>query len=225
MKARSMIFTAAIFTTAAALTLFGASASAQDNETPRQYRSLVFVETIARRGLECGLLRPWQSAALSVQVNDAAHAWTEPQRARLDADATAQAADMACEDETLNVWIEGAGRGFESEMLAHFIVIYAALSEMSPQITLFRETTRLEHHTQARDAIAAKLAELEAAGAIPEGGGPWPHFIEQTSSAATEIARGYESGALPERYTPAQIEALITGSVRVAELWLEDAAR
>ena len=204
------------------LCVFAASATAQDN-LPGQYRSLVFVEAIAQRGLSCALLRPWQSAALSVQVADETHRWTDAHRAQLQADAAAQAAAMACDNETLNVWINGAGRGFESEMLAHFIVIYAALSQMTPPVSLFAETTQLEQHADARVAITAKLDALEAAGAVPEGGGPWDAFIERTSTATVEIARGYESGELPERYTPTQIEALVVGSVRVTELWLADA--
>ena len=77
-------------------------------------------------------------------------------------------------------------------------------------------------HAEARAAITAKLMELEAAGAVPEGGGPWADFIARTGQQTNEIARAYESGALPERYTPAQIEALIEGAVRVTELWLAD---
>lgn len=202
------------------LALSGAAA-AQDNR-PSQYRSLVFLGAIADRGLACGLLRPWQAAALNVQAADVMHRWTPEQRTQLQSDAAAQGEAMACDDESMNVWIGGAQRGFEGEMLAHFIVIYAALSEMAPPVAPFTDATQLQSHDEARAAIAAKLAELEASGAVPEGGGPWPDFIARTSAAVTQTVRAYEAGELPERYTREQIETLIAGSVRVTELWLAD---
>jgi hypothetical protein len=202
------------------------SASAQEAERlPGQYRSLVFLDVVATRGLECGLLRPWQAAALEAQVGDAVRGWSEAHRTQRSADADAQARTTACDDEAMTVWIDGGRRGMESEMLSHYIVAYAALATMSPQPALFQELSTADDHEAARAAIAAKITELDRAGASAEGGVPWPDFVARTRAAVQEMARAYDAGEVPARASREQAEGWIRDSVRVSELWLADAER
>lgn len=207
---------------ATALLIVVTHAAAQESR-PGQYRSFVFVDSIATRGAQCGRLSPWQEAVLHAQVRDGARNWSEAHRTQLHADAASDAASRACNDEIMLAWIEGAERGMESEMLAHYIVAYSALSQMAPPAALFTETTQIADHAAARAAIDAKIAELDAAGAVAEGGQPWRDFVARTSAAVQEMARAYDAGEAPGRRE--QAEAWIRDTVAITELWLADAER
>lgn len=191
---------------------------------PSQYASLVFLDAIAARGAQCELLQDWQAAMLHAQVRDAARAWSEDQRRQLTADAAEDSARRACDDEAMNLWIEGARRGMESEGLAHYIVAYRALSNMTPPPALFVETTQIEDHAAARAVIDAKIAALEASGAIAEGGVPWAEFVARTSAGIEQIAQAHAAGEATPRVTREQAEAWIRDSVSITELWLADSA-
>jgi hypothetical protein len=209
-----------LFAAVAASASLLASAAAQ--ELPSQFRSLVFLDALAIRGEACGLLAPWQGAALAAQVDDATRGWDETHRTQLDTDAAARAAALGCDDEGMNVWINGAQRGMESEILAHYIVAYRALSQMNPPPAPFVEASTRGDHAGASAAIEQKLQELQASGAVPEGGHPWPDFIARTSAGVTEMARAYDAGEPPPRASREQAEAWFRDSARITELWLQE---
>jgi hypothetical protein len=209
--------------TSAACAGFGEEAAAQE-QTPPQFSGIVLVEAMAMRGLECGLLRPWQAAALSAQTVDAARDWSAAQREQLSVETAARAQETQCDDEGMNAWIEAAQRGFESEMLSNFIVTYAALARMEPQPALFAQASQLDDHAGSLAAIEAKLAALEAGGGTPEGGGPWPDFIARQTARVEQTVRAYENAEGAQNYPRARVEGFIAASVQVTELWLAESA-
>jgi hypothetical protein len=222
MNATRMVCTALAMSLVTYVGLVGA-ASAQNN-AQGQMGAMSFLGVSAQRGLECDLLRPWQSAALQAQIDDGVRNWSAEQLAELEQATAARAQETQCDDEGMNAWIGGASRGFESEMLSNFIVTYAAMARMEPQPALFAQTSRFADHAGALAAIDAKLAALEAAGGTPEGGAPWPDFIARQTTRVQQTVRAFEDVDAPQYYPRDRVEGFIAASVEVTELWLAEGA-
>jgi hypothetical protein len=81
----------------------------------------------------------------------------------------------------------------------------------------FREAATRASPAADIAAIDAKLAALEASGARPDGGGPWPEFIASTSAAVEQFAPMLDQGE-----APAEVAFLVPRAIAIAELWLAD---
>ncbi len=199
--------------------LCASAASAQQPSS--QVRTAAMLEVFATRGVECGLLRPWQAAALrSANQQDMAN-WQDERRKTLAPELDRQLAETTCDNQTMRAWIEGASRGFDSEMLPPYLVAYRTLASMETPPKVFTATTLRLDYAPAIAAIDAKLAELEASGATAEGGYSWPDYIARTQSAieefvATLTAADASGGDADEA------AAWLAQSALMVELWLAD---
>ncbi|MCW5716872.1 MAG: hypothetical protein KIS68_03460 [Bauldia sp.] len=184
-------------------------------------QSIALLTAFTDRGSECGLLLPWEAETLRAITADARRNW-DGEEARVLADTAALAAATSCEDTLLVDYIDASRGNLEAEYLSLFLVAYRTLVEFGPPP---EPVAGLLHRTDAPAdvrTIGAKIAALEASGARPEGGGPWPAFVARTAAGVHELVALLD-GAGPERE---EAWFWIGASVRVAELWLanEDAA-
>ncbi|MGD2133559.1 MAG: hypothetical protein PVI23_12265 [Maricaulaceae bacterium] len=208
---------------AASCVIVASTAHGQEpsQQAPSRVRSAALVDVMATRGLECGLLRPWQAVALRALNNYDMKSWNPEQREMVWPETARQLAETDCENEMMRVWIEGSSRGFETEMLPPYLVAYRTLALMENPPEVFAATALHLDHGAAVDAIDAKFAELEASGAVAEGGYSWPDYIENTQgfieAFAATLADPQASG--PEAD---QAAAWLAQSVLVVELWLMD---
>lgn len=208
---------------ALSLVISGVFAAAAQEVSPR-VRTAAFIEVAAARGLDCGLMRPWQAAALRALNLRDMEGWTPERRAEVVAEVQRRVAETACDDEALNVWIEGSRPGFDREMLPPYLVVYMTLAGAEAPPRVFSQTALRIDYTPAVDAIEAKLAALEAAGVVPEGGRPWPEYIDRTQAF---VSRFVETLADPDA-PPAEVDqaaAWLAQTAHVVELWLADAER
>jgi hypothetical protein len=198
----------------------GSAAAAQNNGLPSLAEGAVLVTVIAERGGTCGLLSDWEAAALRAEGRRAIAAEGPEMRAELDAAVIARVAETACDDPLVNVWIEGARRGIEQEMLSHYLAIYRALSQMEgPPAAFIAAAPRLDY-APVIAAIDAKIAEFEAAGVAPEGGGPWPQFVTRTGAAAVDFSgRLADPDATWDRMSADEVSGMVVASALVVELW------
>tara|TARA_R110002073_G_scaffold26574_1_gene87056 strand:- start:156 stop:854 length:699 start_codon:yes stop_codon:yes gene_type:complete len=209
-----------LIATCFALTLT-ASALAQNNGLPTQRQGLVLVETIAQRGVECDLLRPWESQALRAQTSREMAAYDAETRAEIEAEIASMAGEMACDAPFLNAWIEGAHPGFEREMLPFFLVGYTAFAQMDTPPALFTEMTGRDNFDLPLSMVGAEIERLQSNGVMPEGGVEWPAFEARIDEAAADIAgalRGEEGGDFPAEEAAGYVRDIAT----VTELWLTD---
>lgn len=205
---------------ALALTL-AAPALAQNNGLPTQRQGLVMVETIAQRGLECDLLRPWQAQALRAQSSREMARYDADTQAGIEAEIATMAEEMACDTPFLNAWIDGASAGFEREMLPFFLIGYTAFAEMDTPPALFIELTGRTDYGLPLSMVGAEIERLQADGVMPEGGASWPEFEARVDEAADDIAgalRGEEGGD----FTAGEAAGYVTDIATVTELWLAD---
>lgn len=196
-------------------------ASSASTQLPGPLQSAAFMEMIATRGAECGLLKPWQASALRALVLRDAERWTADRKARLPGAATALIETTECSNESMRIWIEASSRGFESEMLAPYLVVYRYMAQQETKPPQFTATATRIRFGPAITAIDRKLNELEASGAVPEGGKPWPVYIERTEVAAEEFISLLSD---PEA-DPAQREEamrMMSQTAHIVELWLLD---
>jgi len=188
---------------------------------PDEGQSIALMTAFTDRGSECGLLLPWETATLRTITADARRSW-DGEEARLAADTSALAAATSCSDPLLVDYLDASRGNLESEYLSLFLVAYQTLLALEPKPEAVAGLIGRTDAAADSATIDAKLAALAASGATPDGGGPWPAFIERTAAGVVEFA------ALLDEPGPAREEAWfwIAASLAIAELWLanEDAA-
>lgn len=206
---------------AGVLLAFAIMSAAQAQDVPPRVRTSAFLEVVATRGLECGLLRPWQAASLRALNLLDMEGRQRDQRDLVVAETERLLAETDCDDESIKVWIEASRPGFDREMLPPYLVVYLTLvGYEDPPKVFTRATTRIRYGP-AVEAISEKLLALEQAGVVPEGGQPWPDYIARTQ----EHVRGFVSSlADPDADLAEQNEAAgwIAQTARIVELWLAD---
>ena len=186
---------------------------------PSSVRSAAFLEAIATRGLECGLLKPWQASALRALNLSDMERWPETRRASLGDEIKRSLAERDCEDKGVAAWIEGASRGFDSEMLPPYLIVYRSLAQLENPPAVFSSTTTRLRYDPAIEAINSKLSALEASDMKPEGGGQWPEYIAGIEKAAGDfVATLANENAAPSERDQASV--WIAQSAHIVELWL-----
>jgi len=107
-SSRPIVVTAAAF--AAAFSVAAAPASAQGNPAD----TYAFLATVAEKGAECDLLRPWESATVLTEADRFLSNLTPKEQGAATTALDARLADTACDDAAMNEWIEGARPGIEA---------------------------------------------------------------------------------------------------------------
>jgi len=199
-------------------------ALAQNNGLPSRQQSVVLVESMALRGLECDLLRPWEGAALQTQSSREMAKFDAGAQAEIEAEIDRVTGEMACDSELLTVWIEGAHPGFEREMLPFFLTGYDALATLDPVPPYFIEQTGRSDFAAVLPAINREIARLEADGIRPEGGGEWDEYRAMIGEAARDIAAAM-GGQEGLRFPPDEARGFASDIATVIELWLADQAQ
>jgi hypothetical protein len=197
-------------------------ASAQNQRLPGQQESAVLVELIAERGLDCGLLRPWQAASLRMQTRDLIASFDDVGRAAVAAEIDARRPAMACDDPLLTTWIEGAEPNFDREHLPELLAGYRALATLEVLPAPFRDATGRTDFTAALAQINAKLAALEAAGVQPPGGKGWQALAERQAGFAAQMSAAISGVGDAGRFSRAQAAQLMEDVARIGELWLAE---
>lgn len=192
-------------------------AKAQD-VSPR-VKSAAFLEVIAERGVDCGLMKPWQAASLRALNLRDMNGWSFERRQAFQEETARRLKDTDCTNEAMNVWIEGASRGFESEMLAPYLIVYRTIVGYESPPEIFTQTTVRLRYGPVVKAINAKLEEIQESGAPAEGGKPWPEYV----AGIEEAARGFVStlsnpDASHEEREQAAI--FIAQTAHIVELWM-----
>ncbi|MGB3626673.1 MAG: hypothetical protein WA989_12640 [Henriciella sp.] len=211
---------AALCLTSAAIT--APLAAAQNNGLPSQTQSAAFLETVANLGRDCGLLKSWQSLSIRALLHEDTKRMTAEKQAEVKALSDELDSEFTCETEAMTVWIDGASQGFESEMLAPYLVAYMTLAKMESPPDVFSAVALRTDYSVALAAIEAKLDELEASGRKPEGGGSWPDYIAKTATAVEGFATTLNSGEVTG-HDADRAAAWTAQSALIVESWLAEA--
>lgn len=204
--------------TCLSLVLTAAPATAQNQGLPSRDQSVVLLNIIALKGAECGLLRPWEAAIIHSLAEQDMLGWDEPRKARIAAETQTRLAETDCDTSSIvSVWIEAARRGIATEYLSLYLVIYRTMLQMDDPPIIFNDLAERDSSAADIATIDEALAEIEASGASPDGGGPWPQFIERTSEAVREFAPLLDAGAAPP-----EIAFAIPDAIAITELWLAE---
>ncbi len=216
MKHRLIFFAFTIF---AVIT----QAAAQAEPVSPKVKSAAFLEVVAAKGAECDLLRPWQATALRALNYRDMENWSAELREELAGETSRRLSETDCDNESMTAWIDGASKGFDSEMLPPYLVAYRAMARMENPPKAFSYITLRTDYAPAIAAIDAKLAALEASGAVAEGGKPWPDYIARTERFVEGFAQTLNSAdAAGEKAD--QAAAWLAQAALVVEQWLADEA-
>ena len=180
---------------------------------PTKVRSGAYMEMIAQRGAECGLLKDWESLSINALTLQDRDGWSEELLESLKAETAKQVAETECDSEMLTLWIDAARPGFDAEMLAPYLVAYKTLAELDAPSHVFEATALRLDKAPVIAAIDAKLAELAASGRPAEGGKPWPEYIDRTRDGVLEFAGQLESEGGD------QAAGWMAQSARIIETW------
>ena len=212
----------------------GSLAAAQEQTSPstqsgselqltNAMQATALLQVIEQRGLECGLLSKWRAATLRAQILDAMSEWNTDKRDAAAAHTQTLAAQTGCDAALLTNWISMASRGFDSEYLPPYLIIYRTLAMMETRPAVFEAAALRYRFAPAIAAIDAKIAALEAEGRVPDGGGSWPDFVAKTSNHTRSLAVTLNGEADDARYSADQAAAFFAQAALITELWLEEA--
>lgn len=207
--------------TALALAFAAATpALAQNNGLPTARQSVVFVKTIAVRGVECDLLERWQGAALYFQAGQEMARFDEAEQLEIATDIELLSSEMTCDDTALVAWTQGAAPNIEREMLPHYLAGYRALAQLPEPPAEFMALT---DNAAGLAAVEAKIAELQAGGGTLEGGLDWTQFDARMRTGATAIAAAV-AGDESAGFTTQEARRQMVHIADVTLLWLQDQA-
>jgi hypothetical protein len=202
--------------------LLAAPLAAQNSGLPNPVETVVVMELIVERGLECGLLRPWQGAGLRIQIRQDRERLDEAEHAQVAREVEARRPDMGCDDGLLTTWIGAAGPNMEREFLPELLTAYRALALLADVPAPFIEASGRDDFEEAIARVDDKLAELEASGVRPPGGMTWEELEVRQAGAVAEFATVMAGGGTEGSPSVAQAERLVRDVAVVVELWLAD---
>ncbi|WP_370339204.1 hypothetical protein [Parvularcula marina] len=206
---------------AAVMIAFFSSAALADEAPSPRVKTAAFLEAVATKAEACEALRPWQSAALRALNLTDMERFSAEEREAVIAETNTRLAGMTCRDEAMTVWVEGARDGFDREMLPPYLIAYLTFVGYEDPPHVFTATTTRLRYGPAVEAIREKLAALEAVGVVPEGGRPWPEYIELTQSRVREfVAVMSDDETTPEEFNEAA--GWMGQTAHIVELWLAD---
>lgn len=188
---------------------------------PGQEDSLVLVSIIAERGEDCGLLHDWEAAGLQAQVIEGTRQRDDESRARIIENRQTRLAEMTCDNELLNAWIEGARPNLGYEVLPPYLIVYRAMARMETPPTVFTATALRLDFAPAIAAIDQQLEMLEASGRPAEGGADWPGYIRGIETHAAEFAALVTGEGTESRTSRDQAAGWIAQSALITEMWLQ----
>lgn len=218
-------FISGILMSSAAGILCAAPALAQNNGTPSRDQTVVYMTTIAERGLECDLLLPWESLTLKVQILQAEGARLSfKQKQEAAEKVAARKTDMACDDAGLTEYIDGAGPGIDREILPPYLVMYHTFGSLENAPALFTAAAPRLDYRQPIAKIEAKFADYEAKGYKPEGGGSWGDYRKSLAGIMTEALANMDSGDPQKSRKAKQAITYMPTSAVIVETWLADMA-
>lgn len=193
---------------------------AQAQWLPGQEDSLALVSIIAEQGEACGLLHAWEAAGLQAQAVEGVRARDSESRARIIETRRARLAEMTCDNDLLNAWIEGARPNFDSEVLPPYLIVYRVMARMDVPPTVFAATALRLDYAPAIAAIDRKIEMLEASGRPAEGGADWPEYVRGIETHAREFAALVTGEGEVGRTSRDQAAGWIAQSAMITELWL-----
>ena len=205
-----------------------ASALAQNNGLPTARQSVVFVKTIAVRGVECDLLDRWQGAVLFFQAGQEMARFAPEEQEEIATEIEMLSGEMTCEDPSLVSWTTGAAPNIEREVLPLYLVGYRALAELDPPLADFMELTDNAaglDRGKARSVVRQfhEVGELQEVVTSLEGGVTWEQFDNRMRNGAADIAaalRGEEN----TQFTADEARLQMRHIADVALLWIQDQA-
>lgn len=202
--------------------LLAAPLAAQNSGLPNRVETVVLMELIVERGLDCELLRPWQGAGLRMQVRQDRERLNEAELAQVAGEVASRRPDMACDDGLLTTWIGAAGPNMEREFLPELLTAYRALALLPEVPAPFVEATGRDEFDEAIARIDAKLAELAASGVQPPGGMTWEELSMRQADAVAGFAAAIAGGGTEGSPSPEEAEQLVRDVAVVVGLWLAD---
>ena len=200
------------------LTALLALTVAQTEAAPQEVQSILFLEIVARRAPECGLLEDWQSAAIRTQTAQALRGYDIASQDIFETEIATRTPTVTCDDPQMTAWIEGIEPGIAREFLPQFLVAYRAFARLDTPPAIFTASATADAE-RAMSLIEGEIARLSEAGVTPEGGGDWATHQARVDEAAVSIADILASGQ-SDGMTPADAAVLVRDAVNVTELWL-----
>ncbi|MBI1234969.1 MAG: hypothetical protein GC208_10760 [Alphaproteobacteria bacterium] len=197
-----------------------ASALAQNNGLPTARQSVVFVKTIAVRGVECDLLDRWQGAVLFFQAGREMARFSPEEQEEIATEIEMLSEEMACDDTALVGWTTGAAPNIEREVLPLYLVGYRAMAELDPPLADFMALT---DNAAGLATVEARIAELQEVVTTLEGGVTWEQFDNRMRNGAADISaalRGEEN----TQFTAEEARLQMRHISDVALLWIQDQA-
>jgi hypothetical protein len=183
--------------------------------------AFVFVVATGERGLECGLLAPWESEVILTETGRIMAGLSDTQRQIVAEAAAAQADATPCDDPALTGWIAGARPGIIGEWLSPHLALFHALASMQPLPAEFAAAIGDVDLAAANAAIEAQFAAFNGEHVRPEGALDWPAFQTMIDGVAEQIVDAAE-GRAGGPFTAGESVTYIDDAATIVLLWLAD---
>ncbi len=195
---------------------------AQDSvrKLPRQAQSVIYLHVNADKGVECGLLKPWERAAIKAQTLRITQRWSQDDSHHVADAIRDKIAKTQCDDAAMVGWISGSKKGFETEFLSPHLVMYRTMANMETPPKPFTAITQRLDYRDAISRIDAQFAALEASGAKAEGGKSWEDYRAGIAAIVTDSVVAMDSGTDPMSKKMREVQTMMATSAVLVESWL-----
>lgn len=208
--------------TLCALAVLSVLPASQAQGIPSRDQSVILMHVITSKGAECGLLKAWEVAAIRSMMEQEMRSWSREHRQMIADQASGKLLETGCDAPVVTSWIEAAQPNMEGEMLPGYLLAYQAMAQLETPPDVFTALSLTLDTRPVIAAIEAKLAAMQADGVKPEGGGPWPDYIERTNGRIADMLAGYVSGVPDPKNKPDQVAGMMAQSVLITRLWYDD---
>ncbi|MCW5697705.1 MAG: hypothetical protein KIS96_13350 [Bauldia sp.] len=203
------------FAAALAALLLAAPAAGQ----PSQASSYILVAGYADKGEACGLIEPWEAAAMRAEARRFLVTFPDDERRSLLATAAASTERLTCGDEAMVEWLAAARAGIAREWLPQHLALFRALADMDRVPLAFLATALPIEFAPAIVAIDRQFADWQASGAWLEGAPSQEEFFAAMRNVAIELTQAL-SGAARTPFSADEAAAILAEAGLIGRLWL-----
>lgn len=179
-----------------------------------------FLVTVAVKGQECELLRPWEAATILAETERFLSRAATDDPAAIAAAANARIVETTCDDEAMLEWIGGAQPGIETEWLPPNLALVRALALQDDPPAIFLDSAVDLDLAVAVAEIDALFAAFEAGGVTAEGAESWSSYAESMEEIATTLSAAINGEN--DFFTANEAQAFIVEATLITGMWLDD---
>jgi len=185
--------------------------------------SYILIAGYADKGEACGLIAPWEAAAMRAEARRFLGTLPADERRGLVATTAASTEALVCDDPTMVEFLATARPGIEREWLPQHLALFHALAGIDRMPMAFLATALPIEFEPAIAIIEQQFAAWQAAGIQLEGAASYDEYLAAVRDFAIILTQTLNG--IATEFTPDEAAATVAEAGLVGRLWLLAQAR